>query len=79
MSMERSLFGEPDHPQPDASPGERAEARAGRVPDWQVKQLRRALDDQGLVEMSARQALVVQLVGRPVDSLRDLESRPRHL
>jgi hypothetical protein len=37
-------------------------------------QLRRALDDQGLVEMSARQALVVRLVGRPVDSLRNLES-----
>jgi hypothetical protein len=42
------------------------------VPDWLVANLRKALDDLGSDSMAERQALVVELAGRQVGSLRDL-------
>lgn len=42
------------------------------VPDWQITNLRKALDDLGLESMAERRALVVELAGRPLASLREL-------
>ena len=42
------------------------------LPDWQLKSLRKLLDDLGLVTMDARQSVVEELAGRSVSSLRDL-------
>lgn len=61
------LFGDPrpatpPQPAPDATP------------DWLVAKLRSALDALNLQSMDDRQAVIVELAGRPVASLRDLSS-----
>jgi len=67
-----SLFGDDTGPEP-ARPASQP-ASADTVADWQVSQLRSALDATGLTAMEDRQALVVELLGRSVSSLRDLTS-----
>jgi len=67
MHGDEALFGEPsveEHP-PAVSADE-------GLPDWQVAQLRERLDALGLVTMEDRQALIEELAGRPVPSLRHL-------
>ena len=62
-----ALFPDPEpeqvHSQPSVAQG---------LPDWQMKALRKLLDDLGLVTMSERQSVVEELAGRSVPSLRDL-------
>lgn len=65
--MDEPLFGAAADPSPTAAP-------SNRVADWQVAQLRRALDVAGHVDIADRQRVVVELVGRPVSSLRELKS-----
>lgn len=71
MSLEGSLFGD-DDATPEA-PAHRPVAPDG-IADWQVEQLRRALDARGLTDMASRQQFIEELAGRPVTSLRDLHS-----
>lgn len=68
--MSDSLFGEQDpfEPLPAPTAGRTTDSLA----DWQVTQLRQALDAQGLDSMADRQRVVEELVGRPVASLREL-------
>ena len=42
------------------------------LPDWQLKSMRKLLDDLGLASTADRQSVVEGLVGRSVSSLRDL-------
>jgi hypothetical protein len=42
------------------------------LPGWQLAALRKPLDERGLVTMAERPAFIEQLVGRPVETLRDL-------
>lgn len=72
MSQDDMLFGEADAAQ--AAPAETATVPSSDIADWQVAQVRRALDARGVHEMSDRHQLIVGLVGRPVESLRDLTS-----
>ncbi|HTW13971.1 MAG TPA: hypothetical protein VMF51_02520 [Nocardioides sp.] len=70
MTVDSSLFGDDDPTEvPAAAPTEQP-----GVPDWQVRQLREALDRQGLESMEDRQRLVEEVTGRPVASLRALTS-----
>lgn len=48
------------------------EPAATPIKDWQVDQLRNALDATGTTVMSERQALIEELVERPVAALREL-------
>ncbi|WP_408897523.1 hypothetical protein ACJ5H2_00100 [Nocardioides sp. R1-1] len=57
---------------PRPAPPQVAVPDPDEVPDWLVANLRRALDDVGLESMAERQALIVELAGRPVASLREL-------
>lgn len=61
------LFADPRPAQPQASAID-----LGALPDWQVAALRKGLDDLGLSSMQERQALIEELAGRPVASLREL-------
>jgi DNA polymerase-3 subunit epsilon len=65
MSDDAMLFGEP------ATVEASAPARE-LLPDWQVANLRKALDALGVDSMTERQALIEDLAGRPVAALRDL-------
>lgn len=72
MPQEDALFG-------DSAASQAAQPKPSAVPssgiaDWQVAQVRRALDARGVREMQDRQQLIVGLVGRPVESLRALTS-----
>lgn len=69
MSDDGALFGD-DEPAPEPKSGTTPQPRG--LADWQVSQLRSALDTSGVTEMTARRQLVERLVGRPVPSLRDL-------
>ncbi|MFI5623463.1 hypothetical protein ACIA03_08365 [Nocardioides sp. NPDC051685] len=53
-------------PEPVAPPAPQA------IADWQVKQLRAALDALGTSEMTDRQRIVEEIVGRPVAALKEL-------
>jgi DNA polymerase-3 subunit epsilon len=64
MPMDQSLFGDDEHVPPEPEPA------AATIRDWQIDLIRKALDARGLVSMDARQALVENLAGRPVESLR---------
>lgn len=68
--MDASLFGD-DEPAEIALPADDTDVMAA---DWQISQLRQALDKTGASDMAARQRLVEGLVGRRVQSLRDLTS-----
>lgn len=68
MSSDDALFGDPN--ETDVAPP--TPPRDEQLPDWQVTQLRGALDAQGVTDMAARQQLVESIVERPVASLRDL-------
>lgn len=68
MPVDDALFGDPSDKEEPAL----VDPHAERVADWQVGQLRKALDAQGVTEMAARQRLVESAVGRAVASLRDL-------
>lgn len=68
MPMDDGLFDLPDLPEPAADAPQHSET----VADWQVAQLRGALDALGMADMSERQKMIERLVGRPVSSLRDL-------
>lgn len=72
MSQDDMLFGETEPAQAD--PLDPASVPISGIADWQVAQVRRALDARGVQKMQDRQQLIVRLVGRPVDSLRDLTS-----
>jgi DNA polymerase-3 subunit epsilon len=67
MHDEEALFADP---RPAATP--RPAPAAETLPDWQVDNLRKSLDALGLDTMAQRQALIEELAGRPVASLRDL-------
>lgn len=69
MSVEPGLFG--DEPE-ETSPA--TVSSTDRIADWQVTLLRRALDAAGATTMEDRQKLIEELAGRPVASLRDLDS-----
>lgn len=71
MESDEDLFGSQSKAEPIETPDHAGDSR---VPDWQIKQLRRALDERGLPDMASRQALVERLVGRPVSALRSLSS-----
>lgn len=66
VTIEQSLFG--DEPEAvravDPSPA--------MIKDSKVDLIRKALDARGLTSMIARQSLIEQLAGRPIDSLRAL-------
>ncbi|MEU0312297.1 hypothetical protein [Nocardioides sp. NPDC006273] len=67
MNQEDALFGlgqEEPEPSPEAVPSP--------AQPWQIDQLRNALDATGVTEMGERQALIEELVGRPVAALREL-------
>ncbi|QBX55449.1 hypothetical protein EXE58_08270 [Nocardioides seonyuensis] len=67
MHEDGALFGDP-RPLP-----QRPTPSAGEtLPDWQIDRLRKGLDALGLVAMGERQALIEELAGRSVASLRDL-------
>lgn len=67
MYDNEGLFADPrPAPPPAAAPD------PGGVPDWLVANLRKTLDTLGLESMADRQALVVELAGRQVGSLREL-------
>jgi len=68
MSDDVTLFGDPTPPAPTTPPPNTVD----RLPDWQVTSLREALDALELVTMDARKAVVEEIAGRPVRSLRDL-------
>lgn len=70
MSEEASLFGDDEEPSQSATPP----VVSASLPDWRIDQLRKALDGTGISDMAARQALVQRIVGRPVQSLRELTS-----
>jgi len=67
MHEDEALFDDP-RPAPVAASNPVDEV----LPDWQVDQLRDRLDALGLVTMKERQALIEELAGRPVRSLRHL-------
>lgn len=69
MSMDDGLF---DVPSPSVGVAIPQPLPSDRVADWQVAQLRQALDGLGLTDVSERQRLIERLVGRPVQALRDL-------
>jgi hypothetical protein len=72
MSFQHSLFGEDNlesSPSPTTIPADQR-----KIADWQVEQLRLALDACGLEDMTERQHLMESLVGRPVPSLRDVRA-----
>lgn len=64
MSMDQSLFGDDEVVAPQPEP------TVALIRDWQIDLIRNALDASGLASMDARQALIEDVVGRPVDSLR---------
>ena len=64
MSMDQSLFGDDEPVAPEPEP------TAAPIRDWQIDLIRNALDARGLVSMDERQALIEDVAGRPVDSLR---------
>lgn len=66
MSMDLSLFGDEE---PDVPAAEPAVAPSTA---WQIDLLRKALDARGLLTMDERQALIEDVVGRPVGSLRSM-------
>lgn len=70
MPLDGSLFGEEDVAAAEVA--RPAPAPEVGIADWQVAQVRRALDDTGLTDMSARQSLVEELAGRAVGSLGEL-------
>lgn len=57
---------------PRPAPPQVAVPDPDEVPDWLVANLRKALDELGADSMADRQALVVELAGRQVGSLREL-------
>ncbi|MDT0212484.1 hypothetical protein Q9R29_01175 [Rothia sp. ARF10] len=59
-------------PNPEPAPVPTPTASPEGLPDWQMKSLRKLLDDLGLVTMSERQSVVEELAGRSVASLREL-------
>lgn len=65
--MDDGLFADPRPGQPTL-PTPNPEA----LPEWQVASMRKALDELGLVAMVERQAVIEELVGRQLASLRDL-------
>lgn len=67
MDQDEALFG-------DSRPALNAPSQSAdeALPDWQVTQLRERLDALGVVAMEDRQALVEELAGRPVETLRHL-------
>ena len=69
MFNDSALFG--DDPPASTEP---AAAAVDGIADWQIEQLRRALDTNGVTDMAARQQVIEQLAGRPVASLRQLKS-----
>lgn len=56
----------------DEPPTARECGPAAALPAWQVDGLRAALDRVGVTSMDGRQTLVEQVIGRPVDALRNL-------
>ena len=69
MPDDLSLFGDDDNESPT-----QAVAAPSPVADWQVDLLRKALDAQGLTGMTERRLAVEKVVGRQVESLRQLSS-----
>src|SRR4051794_19817108 len=69
MSMDASLFGD-DEPLERVPPASSQQLAA----EWQVKQLRKALDAHGLDSMAGRQRLIEELLGRSLSSLSELTS-----
>ncbi|MFE6507638.1 hypothetical protein ACFVDI_05745 [Nocardioides sp. NPDC057767] len=67
MTHDDALFGF-DEEEPEAP----AAAAPAPVQAWQIDQLRTALDASGTSGMDERQALIENLVGRPVAALREL-------
>ena len=67
MHEDGALFGDP-RPQPQLPTPLAGET----LPAWQIDRLRKDLDALGLVTMEERKALIEELVGRSVASLRDL-------
>jgi hypothetical protein len=68
VPADASLFGDDTSDESDLV----AETDASALPDWQVEQLRSALDARGVRSMEDRQRLVGKLAGREVASLREL-------
>lgn len=56
----------------DNAPGSAPESPPAPIQAWQVEQVRTALDAAGATSMIERQALIEEIVGRPVAALRDL-------
>lgn len=67
VSDELSLFG-------DDAPPARHEASPATPPiaDWQVRQIRNAMDARGIEHMDERKRIVEEAAGRKVESLRSL-------
>lgn len=76
MSTDGTLFG-------DGDPGNCASVEqpnvSDSIADWQLRQLRSALDKLGLTTMHERQAVIERLVGRHVEALAALEPREARL
>lgn len=68
MTSQDSLFG--DEPGPDSNPVNSLAATG--MAAWQVDQVRAAFERRGVTDMSARRRFIEEVVGRPVENLREL-------